>query len=210
MFYPGHYSRLNSATTHRLTEIDKENNTAICTVCGPTEIYIYSRVTVCKTAKTSQSLAYRDANKKQSADTARRRRLRVCFRITPEEYDSIAEYQRNHDVFRLVLGKGKLKDSVEHRHSDGLIRGVMAAMLNRAYGIIERLYPNNTSEILRALAEFHDNPPATAALGAPRYGLMGLAKYKKRMVYGPPPGTEVKKTTKRKKRSVSKTTKPDR
>jgi hypothetical protein len=117
---------------------------------------------------------------------SKERRLKQFFRLTPEEHDRIRAYQAGHSIYRVLLGKEGKRESLEHRHRDGLIRGVVAAMLNRAYGIIERLYPDNTSEILRALAEFHDNPPATTALGRPRYGIIGLAKKKRKMVFGPP------------------------
>jgi hypothetical protein len=36
------------------------------------------------------------------------------------------------------------------------------------------------------LADYAENPPAIAALGAPRYGLIGKAQRKKKMIYGPP------------------------
>ena len=130
------------------------------------------------------------AAKNRTADRERQHesRLRVLFCLTPEEYTLINAYQEAHPTHRVLLGNGKMRNAVEHRHSDGLIRGVMSPMLNRAYGFIERLFPNNTAEILRALAEFHDNPPATTALGTPRFGLIGKAMYKKVMIYGSPTG----------------------
>jgi hypothetical protein len=92
-----------------------------------------------------------------------------------------------HPEFKRLLSKTNTRDAVEHRHRDGLIRGVMAGMLNRAYGIVERLYGNETADVLRALALFHDTHPATAALGEPRYGIIGKAMNKKVMKYGAPP-----------------------
>jgi hypothetical protein len=121
-------------------------------------------------------------------ERARAWQLWKFYRITPEEYATLNEYQSKDPVFQVLLGKGKKRDAVEHRHSDGLIRGLMAPMLNRAYGLIERLYPKNTSTILRALAAFHDSPPATEVLGTPRYGIIGTAKSKKKPMYGSPNG----------------------
>lgn len=129
-----------------------------------------------------------DAVTNRAARTEKQResRLRVLFNLTGEDYAKILEFQKSHDVYRLLLGPNKkIRDAVEHRHNDGLIRGVMRGMLNRFYGCIERLYPNNTAEIFRALAFFHENHPATLALGEPVYGLIGEARHKKVMKYGP-------------------------
>jgi len=113
---------------------------------------------------------------------ARARRLKVLFRLTPEEVDKINSYQCRHKIYKLLLGK---RNSIDHRHSDGLIRGQLDWLLNRAYGLIEKVGGDRTSSILRALAVYHDSPPAVKALGEKRYGLIGKAKYKKKMVYGP-------------------------
>lgn len=114
--------------------------------------------------------------------TAKARRLWALYRITPEEQIEIESYQRKHSGFKLLLGNHM---GTDHCHATGLIRGRLDWRLNRAYGLIERVNPDKTSDVLRALADFHDNPPATTVLGAPRYGLVGIAKYKKKMVYGP-------------------------
>jgi len=111
------------------------------------------------------------------------RRLWVLYRITPEEQKRIEQYQARHPLFSLLLGK---RMGTDHDHKTGLIRGRIEWRLNRALGLIEKAAPRNTAAVLRALAAYLDSPPATAALGAPRYGLIGLAKYKKSMVYGPP------------------------
>ena len=107
--------------------------------------------------------------------------LWLKYRITPEEQHAIEEFQAQHPKFKLLLGN---KMGTDHNHKTGLIRGRLEWRLNRAYGLIEKVSPNNTAEVLRALATFHENPPATIALGEKRFGLIGVAKYKKRMVYG--------------------------
>jgi len=111
------------------------------------------------------------------------RRLWVLYRITPEEQKCIEEFQAKHSAFRLLLGNHL---GTDHNHATGLIRGRIEWRINRALGLLEKAAPKNTSAVLRALADYLDNPPATSALGGPRYGLIGLAKYKKKMVYGPP------------------------
>lgn len=128
-------------------------------------------------------------------DKARRNRLWKLFRITTEEYDAILAFQRSHPVFSLLLGKHL---GLDHRHSSGLISGLLEWRINRAYGMIEAVAPRNTSDVLRALAEYHDNPPAVTALGGPRWGLLGKAMYKKVMKYGgPEPRDTMKKRRKK-------------
>lgn len=119
---------------------------------------------------------------------ALRNRLWVLYRITPEEQKQIEVFQRGHSQFRLLLGK---RMGTDHDHRTGLIRGRIEWRLNRALGMVEKAFPKTTAAVLRALADYLDKPPAKTALGEPKYGLIGLAKYKKKMVYGPPEGYEV-------------------
>ena len=111
----------------------------------------------------------------------RRSMLWVKYRLTPEDVTKIDEFQKTHSVFSILLGN---RLSTDHDHKTGLIRGRLDWRINRAYGLIEKVNPDNTSKILRALADFHENPPATLALGEKRFGLIGLAQYKKKMIYG--------------------------
>lgn len=106
------------------------------------------------------------------------------FRLTPEEYALIEEFQKNHKVFRLLLGK---RISMDHSHESGLVRGLLEWRINKGYGLIEKAAKENTANVLRALADFYDSPPATTVLGGPRYGVIGLARPKKcKLIYGPP------------------------
>lgn len=129
-------------------------------------------------------------NYEATKDDRRAKHYRLFYNITPEEYERIREYMRRHPKYRKLLNKeggprSYQREAVEHRHKDGLIRGTMAAMLNRAYGLIERLYGDDTADVLEALAEFHRNPPAEQALGQKVYGIIGKAQKKKVMKYGP-------------------------
>jgi hypothetical protein len=139
----------------------------------------------------------------QKRDAAKDARLKKFFRINLTTARQVREYQKWNPDFRVLLAEDGKRESFDHRHSDGLLRGWLAAMLNKAYGMIEKLYPDNTSEVLRALAFYHDNPPAVHMLG-PRYGIIGLAREKKVMVYGSENGPlpAIKgKAQKRKKRA---------
>ena len=130
-------------------------------------------------------------------DKARARRLMKFFRISLDEALAVRDYQERHGGLCLLLADEGKRESFDHRHADGLLRGWLACMLNRAYGIIERLYPDNTGDVLRALADYHDNPPAQRLLG-PRFGIMGRAIYKKKMLYGPPNEHKVARKSKKK------------
>jgi hypothetical protein len=118
---------------------------------------------------------------RQSRDSklakARKRHLWVCYRITPEELERIEEFQRNDKVYRLLLGR---KEGTDHCHKTGLIRGRLDWRINRAYGLLEKTCPTNLAEVLRALALYHEHPPAELALGEKKYGLIGEARYKKK------------------------------
>lgn len=109
------------------------------------------------------------------------KRLWDMYRITPEEQQQIRQFQENHALYQLVLGKN---EGTDHSHKTGLIRGLMDWRINMAYGLLEKTRPNDLPALLRALALYHEQPPATLALGAPRFGLIGMAKYKKKMIYG--------------------------
>lgn len=121
---------------------------------------------------------------------AKRHRLHVLYRITPEEEEEIEYYQSHHDLYRLLLQRGDGSDDaltfVDHRHSDGLVRGKLAYLINKALGTFELSYKERTPQILRALADYLEFPPAISVIGK-RYGMIGRAKLnKKKKVYGPP------------------------
>ena len=124
-----------------------------------------------------------EKNKAKIKDAALRARLLAWYRITPEERGKIEDFQKNHPVYSSLLGKYL---GTDHNHKTGLIRGLLDFRINRAYGVLEKAFPENTAEVLRALAVYHEQPPAVIALRAKKYGLIGQAKYKKKMVYGPP------------------------
>ena len=106
------------------------------------------------------------------------RRLMQLYRLTPEEHFKILRYQGN---VCAISKKPSTNYGTDHDHKTGLIRGRIDWRLNRGLA-----YFNDDPALLRAAADYLENPPATAALGAPRYGVIGKAKHKKKMVYGPP------------------------
>jgi hypothetical protein len=131
----------------------------------------------------------------KSAD-AKRQRLWKFYRITPEEQAAVELFQKNNPTYGVLLQKGDPTEPAllftDHEHSTGLIRGRLAYLINKALGIFESSYKERTPTILRALADYLERPPATQVLGEARYGIIGRAKQKKKMIYGPPVTQESK------------------
>ena len=135
----------------------------------------------------------------KAGDTVRRAlnsRLWMLYRITLKEREAIEKYERAHPSFKYLLGQ---RLGTDHNHKTGQIRGLLEWRINRAYGMLEAVCPDNLPRLLHALAEFHEKPPAVAVLGEKRYGLIGKAKKKKKMIYGPPieEATSAKQTAKK-------------
>jgi hypothetical protein len=111
----------------------------------------------------------------------------LLYRITPEEEGAVERYQRKDPALRALLEKGDPKSTArlynDHSHASGLYRGRLAYLINKALGTIENTYKERTPAILRALADYLDNPPAVRVIGE-HWGLLGRAKKKKKMLYG--------------------------
>lgn len=111
--------------------------------------------------------------------TARERRLQELYRISEAEHAQILAHQGN---VCAISGLPSSHYGTDHCHKTGLVRGIIDWRLNRALAFFK-----DSPQLLRAAAAYLENPPATAALGAPRYGLIGRAKQGKRnKCYGPP------------------------
>jgi hypothetical protein len=118
----------------------------------------------------------------------RKKRLWDLYRLTPEEYETILNFQKG---VCAISGKPpkKVRLNVDHNHKTGQIRGLLTMSINKGLG-----YFNDDPKLLRAAADYLENYPAVLALGKKVYGLIGQAKKKRIMIYGPPA-----KTPKRKK-----------
>jgi hypothetical protein len=148
----------------------------------------------------------------EKADAAKRQRLWKFYRVTPEEQAAVEAFQKKDKDLSVLLERGNTNDTspallfTDHNHSTGLIRGRLAYLINKALGVFESSYKERTSIILRALADYLDNPPMTQVLGVARYGIIGRAKQKKEMIYGSADGpiTAPKKPKGPKKKSCPK------
>ena len=121
----------------------------------------------------------------QKRDAAKDARLRLFFRTSLEEYQVIEAYQEQEEDYSVLLGT--TRRGLDHDHKSGLVRGVLDWRINRALGIIENAFGwEKAADVCRALAAYLECPPAILALGVYRYGLIGKAQRKRKMVYGPP------------------------
>ena len=102
------------------------------------------------------------------------KRDREFYNLLPGDRDKIRAYQNYRDP---ITGE-PLSDHahLDHDHKTGLVRGLLNPMTNKF--LIDK------PEILRKSIEYLENPPAVKALGSV-YGLIGKAKKKKKMLYGP-------------------------
>lgn len=108
--------------------------------------------------------------------SARTTRLWELYRITDEDYESILTHQGG---VCAITGKIPSKHlNIDHRHSDGLIRGLLSPWANKGLSFF-----NDDPDCLEAAALYLRNPPAVAAIGQ-RFGLLGRAIRKKKMIYG--------------------------
>lgn len=118
--------------------------------------------------------------REQYKKTGIKRRLWVLYRLTPEEYKKILEFQKG---VCACCGKPPKRVSlaVDHCHTTGRVRGLLCWPCNHALGILR-----DKEETALRLSNYLTSPTAPLALGKETYGLIGKAKRKKKMIYGPP------------------------
>ena len=114
-------------------------------------------------------------------EKAKDARLQKFFRVSLEEYRAIEAYQSNVLCYGFLLGT--TRRGLDHNHTTGQVRGILDWRINRALGIIENAFKESSPVILRQMAGYLESPPAYAIIGE-RYGIIGKAKNKKKMVYG--------------------------
>ena len=120
----------------------------------------------------------------QKRDAAKDARLKKFFRTSLGEYRAIEKFEAENPEYAPVLGT--TRRGLDHCHTTGLIRGVLDWRVNRALGIIENAFKEDAAKVFRAMAEYVERYPALLVIGV-RYGIIGRAKKKKVMKYGPSP-----------------------
>lgn len=106
---------------------------------------------------------------------AKEKRDKEFYNLNPGEREQIRDFQGGKDP---ITGEPlKPNANCDHDHTTGLIRGLLNPMTNKKLN-------DNLQQAMR-IVEYLTNPPAIAALGEKVYGLIGKAKRKKKMRYGP-------------------------
>ncbi len=104
--------------------------------------------------------------------TARDRRLLVLYGITVAEYDAVLAYQGGKCAVCRRPPK-RVRLGVDHRHSDGLVRGLLDMRCNKAVAYLA----DDPASAVR-LVDYLSLSPATRALGRKVYGRTGRSTRK--------------------------------
>jgi hypothetical protein len=107
------------------------------------------------------------------ASSPRAKRLHRLFRLTLDDFEVIARHQGGGCAICGSPPKEGKNLHVDHAHDTGLVRGLLCSRDNAALAKFR-----DNAALLRAAADYLDDPPATAALGAPRYGIRGRVSNK--------------------------------
>ncbi|KPC90781.1 hypothetical protein ADL27_32410 [Streptomyces sp. NRRL F-6602] len=123
----------------------------VCARCGRNrnlKFYSGPRGRVCVTCqKRSRSKASHEA------------RVTATYGLKPGEYDRLFEAQGG--ACAICGGKRRQRLSVDHDHKTGLVRGLCCRLCNGRLLTAARDRP----EVLRAAADYLENPPALRLLG---------------------------------------------
>jgi len=107
----------------------------------------------------------------------------VLFNLLPGEREKMRAAQGGLDP--LTLAPLSDRANCDHRHSDGLVRGLLNPITNKLLAAAERLIGPDVEAGIERLRCYLLKPPAPRALGEPVFGLLGQARVKGKMRYGP-------------------------
>lgn len=111
-----------------------------------------------------------------SPSARRTARLWELYRITDQDYESVLSAQGG---VCAISGRTSTRPfNIDHCHATGLFRGLLSPWMNKGLSFFD-----DDPALLEAAANYLRNPPAVAAIGK-RYGLLGRAQRKKKMIYG--------------------------
>lgn len=117
--------------------------------------------------------------KMESQLKARAKRLRDSFNLTIAEWEIILAFQLGVCWICGKKQKSGKRLATDHRHIDGLVRGLLCSQCNRLLGRIEATFGINVIKLLARVISFLSNPPATQALGRETFGYAGRVGTKK-------------------------------
>lgn len=108
--------------------------------------------------KTPQGRICTICQKKGRYATTKNRRLQETYGITLEDYQTLWEAQDG----KCAICRGvRAVFDVDHRHSDGIVRGLLCRACNRKV----LPFSKDNPETLRAAANYLENPPAIDIIG---------------------------------------------
>jgi hypothetical protein len=113
----------------------------------------------------------------------RAERDRRLYNLRPGDRERIRKWQAGLDP--LTLEPLSDRANCDHRHSDGLVRGLLNPISNKLLAAVERLLGQDVEAGIERLRLYLLCPPASFALGEEVFGLIGRAKIKAKMRYGP-------------------------
>lgn len=105
--------------------------------------------------------------------STRDQRLRRLYNVTEAEWNDVLTFQGGGCA---ICGRKGVSRALhtDHNHTDGEFRGILCARHNVA------LREGMTSEHLRKMADYLENPPARAHFGEARFGQPGRTSKKRR------------------------------
>lgn len=113
--------------------------------------------------------------KSKSKLSPRETRLKRLYGLNPGDYEKIFEFQKRVCAICQRPPKEGKNLHVDHRHSDGLTRGLLDWQCNAAIA----KFRDNEIRLFSAY-KYIENPPATQALGREVFGRVGRITNKRR------------------------------
>ena len=106
--------------------------------------------------------------------------LKRHFHSSLEEFRKVLKHQNGRCAMCKKLPSEFTQGfALDHRHKDGLLRGLLCWKCNRAIGAFQRFHPEAV-ELFSAAFEYLLHPPFTSAIGEERFTLPGKIGTKKR------------------------------
>jgi hypothetical protein len=133
------------AWKHRLSEVDPEKKTAVCSTCGPVGVYISVRANRagrvearCRVVKG----AYPQSRTKEQNALNK-------YGMTAEDFRKLKKLQRNRCRICKKKFGGKVMMHIDHDHKTGKVRGLLCRHCNIGLGMFF-----DRPELLRVAADY--------------------------------------------------------